>query len=212
MPARRSPLHPPVLGEAAAGLLPGEDRHALLWSIALGEDGEPVEAILERSVVRSRRALSYGEAQDLIDTGHGDDTLALLAEVGRLRGEREAARGAVSLSAGWTRASPRTLPSRSAPHASSGVPPTPPGGAAAGSPPPRGHRRGLRACDGAATRSSGRSARETSLPPGPSRTSTTSSPGPAGCGSGAPRASGRAPPQGSRARRPRRRDWRREPG
>ncbi len=98
MPDRRSPLHPAAISEGAGSLLPGEDRPALLWTIDLDAAGEPVAARLERAVVRSRRAMSYLEAQAAIDAGGGDPTLALLREVGLVRLAREAERGGVSLS------------------------------------------------------------------------------------------------------------------
>ncbi|WP_217923565.1 RNB domain-containing ribonuclease [Miltoncostaea oceani] len=98
MPDRRSPLHPAAIGEGAGSLLPGEDRPALLWTIDLDAAGEPVAADLTRTVVRSRRAMSYAEAQAAIDAGGGDPTPALLREVGLARLAREAERGGVSLS------------------------------------------------------------------------------------------------------------------
>ena len=97
MPDRRAPLHPPALGEGAGSLLPDAERPALLWTIDLGPDGEPVHVHLERAIVRSRRAMSYVEAQEAIDGGTGDPTLRLLREVGLRRLAREAARGGVSL-------------------------------------------------------------------------------------------------------------------
>ena len=39
-PEHRIPLHPPVLSEGAASLLPDQVRPALLWSIDLDERGE----------------------------------------------------------------------------------------------------------------------------------------------------------------------------
>ncbi|HWC32455.1 MAG TPA: RNB domain-containing ribonuclease, partial [Actinomycetota bacterium] len=41
MPDARAPLHPRVLSEGAASLLPAEDRPAVLWTIDLDERGEP---------------------------------------------------------------------------------------------------------------------------------------------------------------------------
>jgi exoribonuclease R len=91
------PLHPPVLSEEAASLLPGQVRPALLWTIRLDADGEQVEADVRRARVRSTEQLSYVEAQRRVDAGEGPETLALLAEVGPARLAREAARGGVSL-------------------------------------------------------------------------------------------------------------------
>jgi exoribonuclease R len=97
LPDGRAPLHPPVLGEGAASLLPGEDRPAALWVIDLDADGAVAAWSVERAVVRSRRQLTYTEAQGDIDDGRAPEALALLAEVGRARQAVEAARGGVSL-------------------------------------------------------------------------------------------------------------------
>lgn len=97
MPDTRVPLHPPGLGEGHASLLPDADRPAVLWTIDLDADGEPVATTAERATVRSRRALSYAKAQEAIDAGTADETLRLLREVGRRRIALEIARGGVSL-------------------------------------------------------------------------------------------------------------------
>ena len=98
-PDKRAPLHPPELSEGRASLLPGEDRPALLWTIDLDAAGLPTSGRLERALVRSRAALSYPEAQAAISAGRADPggSLLLLAEIGRLRQEREAERGGISL-------------------------------------------------------------------------------------------------------------------
>ncbi|MBB2740321.1 UNVERIFIED_ORG: exoribonuclease R [Microbispora rosea subsp. rosea] len=93
----RVPLHPPVLSEGAASLLPGQARPAALWRLDLGSDGE-IEAVdLRRALVRSRKRLDYETVQAAVDTGRAEGTIALLAEVGPLRLERERARGGLSL-------------------------------------------------------------------------------------------------------------------
>jgi len=91
------PLHPPVLSEDAASLLPGQDRPALLWTIHCDETGEGADVSVERAVVRSRAQLDYESAQRQVDDGTAPEWLLLLGEFGRLRLEREAARGGVSL-------------------------------------------------------------------------------------------------------------------
>ena len=96
MPDRRSPLHPDPIGEGAASLLPGVDRAALLWAVDLDDEGREVSVALERAVVRSRRALTYAQAQEAIDAGR-DDALVALRDLGRHRLAREAERGGVSL-------------------------------------------------------------------------------------------------------------------
>jgi exoribonuclease R len=91
------PLHPTVLSEGAASLLPDTLRPALLWTIRLDADGEGTDVQVQRALVRSTAKLSYATAQKAIDDGSADETLLLLREVGTLRQRREAARGGVSL-------------------------------------------------------------------------------------------------------------------
>jgi exoribonuclease R len=92
----RVPLHPPVLSEDRASLLPGVDRPAYVWSFDLDVDGVVLRTGLERAQVRSRERLSYDEAQARIDAGRGDP-LELLREVGIARIEQERRRGGASL-------------------------------------------------------------------------------------------------------------------
>jgi exoribonuclease R len=98
-PDIRTPLHPPVLGEAAASLLPDQVRPALVWTIDLDADGNQAGVDVVRALVRSRARLDYEGAQTSIDNNLGPDgdVLALLAEVGKLREQLEIERGAVSL-------------------------------------------------------------------------------------------------------------------
>lgn len=96
-PDRRTPLHPDVIGEGMASLLPGEDRPSVLWEIDLDADGAVVDTRVARALVRSREALDYGAVQETLDAGSADDVLVLLREVGRLRIAQEAARGGLSL-------------------------------------------------------------------------------------------------------------------
>ena len=102
-PDAATPLHPEVLSHGAASLLQGAERPACLWTIDLDERGEVVSARVERALVRSRARLSYAQVQAAID-GQGAlpqeapaDLPELLAEIGRLRLEREAARGGISM-------------------------------------------------------------------------------------------------------------------
>ncbi|HEX2421181.1 MAG TPA: RNB domain-containing ribonuclease, partial [Acidimicrobiia bacterium] len=90
-------LHPPVISEGAASLLPGQVRPALVWGMYLEADGEGTRVDVRRALVRSRAKLSYEEVQNRIDQGRADDSLALLKEVGLLRQEREARLGGINL-------------------------------------------------------------------------------------------------------------------
>ena len=95
------PLHPRVLSEGAASLLPDQVRPAALWTIDLDADGQIAAARVEPALVKSRAKLSYDEAQAVLDGGpdpHGAVTvLRALREVGRRRQARERDRGGVSL-------------------------------------------------------------------------------------------------------------------
>ncbi|MEV1130889.1 RNB domain-containing ribonuclease [Agromyces sp. NPDC049794] len=92
----RVPLHPPVLSEDRASLLPGVDRSAYVWSFELDDAGTVTSTHVERAVVRSREQLSYPEAQERIDADAADP-LDLLREIGLARIEQERARGGASL-------------------------------------------------------------------------------------------------------------------
>jgi exoribonuclease R len=96
-PDQRTPLHPAVLSEGAASLLPNEVRPALLWTITLDHRGQMLSAEVVRAKVRSRAQLSYDEAQHEIDTSTPRQTLTLLKLVGQWREIRERDRGGVSL-------------------------------------------------------------------------------------------------------------------
>jgi exoribonuclease R len=96
-PDQRTPLHPTVLSEGAASLLPDQVRPALLWTLDLDADGEQTAVDVRRALVRSRDRFDYGQVQDLVDGGTDDERLLLLAEVGKLRMQLEVERGGVSL-------------------------------------------------------------------------------------------------------------------
>lgn len=63
------PLHPPVLSENAASLLPDQLRPALLWTIDLDGAGETTAIDVRRARVRSCARLDYASLQTRIDAG-----------------------------------------------------------------------------------------------------------------------------------------------
>ena len=91
------PLHPKVLSEGAASLLPDQVRPALLWTTRLDARGEALDTTVVRALVRSRAKLDYASVQRMLDAGRADESLQLLREVGELRVALEAARGGVDL-------------------------------------------------------------------------------------------------------------------
>ncbi|MFH8367463.1 RNB domain-containing ribonuclease [Streptomyces sp. NPDC018031] len=97
LPDGRVPLHPEVLGEGAASLLPDRDRPALLYQMDLDEFGELVFTHVRRALVRSRARLDYAGVQRELDSGAAEEPLTLLRDIGLLRQELEQARGGISL-------------------------------------------------------------------------------------------------------------------
>lgn len=96
-PDQRASLHPEVINEEAGSLLAGTVKPALLWQIDLDRDGNQVDAHVARAMVKSHEKLSYAQAQQRIDANDGTESLRLLREIGLLRQQLEADRGAISL-------------------------------------------------------------------------------------------------------------------
>ena len=84
-PDARVPLHPPVLSEGAASLLPGVVRPAVLWQIVLDAQGRPSRVDVRRARVRSAAQLDYDSLQRQIDANAAPGAVALLRQVGELR-------------------------------------------------------------------------------------------------------------------------------
>ncbi|WP_214405571.1 RNB domain-containing ribonuclease [Pseudonocardia lacus] len=97
LPDGSVPLHPPALSERAASLLPDGPRPAVLWTVDLDADGEPVSVDVRRALVRSLAQLDYEGVQADVDAGRLHPALAALPEVGRLRRALALARGAIEL-------------------------------------------------------------------------------------------------------------------
>ena len=96
-PDQRTPLHPPVLSESAASLLPDQVRPAFVWDLRLDAVGECTAVEVRRALVRSTDRLDYAGVQAALDDGSADERLQLLKEVGLLRIELERKRGGASL-------------------------------------------------------------------------------------------------------------------
>lgn len=92
LPDAKVPLHPPVLSEGAASLLPDQPTPALLWTIDLDADGAPTGTTLERALVRSRAKLTYEGVQAELP-----EPIELLPEIGKLLVAQGLARGAIDL-------------------------------------------------------------------------------------------------------------------
>jgi exoribonuclease R len=88
-PDHNTPLHPPVLSEGAASLLPGEWRPAVLWTLDLDATGELAGTHVERAQVSSAAQHTYADVPA--------ELAALLKEVGERRLAIERARGGVRL-------------------------------------------------------------------------------------------------------------------
>lgn len=97
LPDRRLPLHPPVLSEDGASLLPDQTRAAVVWTIDLDRDGGIAGTHVERALVRSRARYDYHTVQRAIDSGNVPTPLEPLAEIGALRIARGRELGAIEL-------------------------------------------------------------------------------------------------------------------
>jgi exoribonuclease R len=96
-PDARVLLHPSVLSEGAASLLPAEDRPAVLWTMALDHAGEVRSVHVGRAMVRSRRQYDYPTVQAELATAGRDDFVTLLAEIGQHRLRLARGRQAINL-------------------------------------------------------------------------------------------------------------------
>jgi exoribonuclease R len=97
LPDGRVSLHPPVLSEGAASLLPDVDRPALLWRIDLDSGGAIGGVDVRRALVRSRARLDYPAMARALDQDTAPDQVDLLREIGQLLAAREVTRGGISL-------------------------------------------------------------------------------------------------------------------
>ncbi|AOS65187.1 RNB domain-containing ribonuclease [Actinoalloteichus hymeniacidonis] len=91
------PMHPPVLSEDAASLLPDRIRPAVLWTMDLDADGELESTSVCRAVVRSTACLDFDMVAASLRAGSPHPSIALLPEIGRLRRALALRRGAIEL-------------------------------------------------------------------------------------------------------------------
>ncbi|HET7820766.1 MAG TPA: RNB domain-containing ribonuclease [Ornithinibacter sp.] len=96
-PDVRVPLHPEVLSEGAASLLPDAVRPAFVWDLRLDGAGLLTSAQVYRAMVRSVERLDYTHVQAAIDAGTDDQRFLMLREIGERRIAQERARGGASL-------------------------------------------------------------------------------------------------------------------
>ncbi|MCU1414527.1 MAG: ribonuclease [Microbacteriaceae bacterium] len=96
-PDGRIPLHPTVLSEGAASLLPNQVRGAFVWAFDLDANANITTVTVVRAKVKSTRQAAYDEIQKEIDLGTGTESVMLLKEIGLKRIALEQARGGASL-------------------------------------------------------------------------------------------------------------------
>ena len=97
LPDGNVPLHPTVLSEGAASLLPDQVRPAALWTLDCAADGALTGANVRRALVRSVARFDYDAVRTALAAGTPHPSLAELPALGRLRRERAVRRGAVEL-------------------------------------------------------------------------------------------------------------------
>ncbi|MGW5054263.1 RNB domain-containing ribonuclease [Actinokineospora sp. NPDC004072] len=97
LPDGSVPMHPEVLSEGAASLLPGQVAPSALWTLDLDAAGEPLAARVERALVRSTEQFDYASVQAAVDAGTPHPSVALLPALGALRRAAAIRRGALEL-------------------------------------------------------------------------------------------------------------------
>jgi VacB/RNase II family 3'-5' exoribonuclease len=97
LPDDNVPLHPRVLSEGAASLLPGQVTPAALWTLDCDSDGTLEQAHVRRALVRSQARFDYETVQKAFDDNAAHPSIQELPAIGRLRRERAMERGAVEL-------------------------------------------------------------------------------------------------------------------
>lgn len=97
LPDGMVPLHPTVLSEASASLLPGQVRPVVLWTIDTDSDGEPRSVVVRRALARSVARFDYDTVRAALKTGTLHSSLRYLPDVGRARRDQAVRRGAIEL-------------------------------------------------------------------------------------------------------------------
>jgi exoribonuclease R len=97
LPDGSVPLHPRVLSEGSASLLPDKIRPAALWRIEVDDSGEAVSWTVKRARVRSIARLDYAKVQADFDAGTPHPSIAALGEFGVLRAHAALRRGAIDI-------------------------------------------------------------------------------------------------------------------
>lgn len=80
LPDGKASLYPPILSEAAASLLPGGPRPAVIFTVRIDPDGAVALVGAERAIIRSRAKLAYETASDA-DLPDGFAELATRIEI-----------------------------------------------------------------------------------------------------------------------------------
>jgi exoribonuclease R len=97
LPDGNVPLHPTVLSEGAASLLPGQVAPAALWTLDCDGDGALEHAHVRRALVRSQARFDYDSVQAAFGEDAAHPSIRELPAIGRLRRARAIERGAVEL-------------------------------------------------------------------------------------------------------------------
>lgn len=80
LPDGKAGLHPPVLAEGAASLLPDGPRPAVVFTVRVDGGGDASLDAVERAVIRSRAKLAYDTVRDAdLPAGFGEITSRILA-------------------------------------------------------------------------------------------------------------------------------------
>lgn len=95
-PDMRVGLHPPLLSEGFASLLPRQRTKAVVWDLGVAEDGSLTSTAVQRAWVASRHQYAYTELADS-PPDEARELVTLMAEFGAARRSLLRSAGAVSL-------------------------------------------------------------------------------------------------------------------
>ena len=80
LPDGKAGLHPPILAEGAASLLPDGPRPAVVFTVRVSDDGSARLDAVERALIRSRAKLAYDSVRDSdLPAGFAEITSRILA-------------------------------------------------------------------------------------------------------------------------------------
>lgn len=98
LPDRVAPMLPEKLSNDLCSLNPNVDRLAFSMIYTITTDGKITDEFLAKTIIHSNRRFSYEEAQEVIETGHGDhnEEIAVLFNIAKIWRENRFSNGSIN--------------------------------------------------------------------------------------------------------------------